>query len=112
MPATALTRIPRAKAMEGKPAARTRMARVKLMEGNLAARAKAKTAKEVNSAAAKEAKAEKEAREASIHWTSQKEHGKIAAGKILPGTTRAGRQTGKQRQSGKHPLVAAVRCQR
>ena len=67
LPETVTTKIPRAKAMEGKPAAKTRMARVKLLEGNLAARAKARTTKEVRSVAAKEAKVEKEARETSIH---------------------------------------------
>ena len=67
LPETVTTKIPRAKAMEGKPAARTRMARVKRMEGNLAARAKARTTKEARSVAAKKAKVEKEARETSIH---------------------------------------------
>ena len=67
LPETVTTKILRAKAMEGKLAARTRTARARLMEGNSVARAKAKTTKEVSSAAAKEAKVEKEARETSIH---------------------------------------------
>ena len=67
LPETVTTKILRAKAMEGKLAARTRTARARLMEGNSVARAKARTTKEARSVAAKEAKVEKEARETSIH---------------------------------------------